>query len=80
VWLTYQIGKRLFGESVGLLGALLILTSPFFLMNTGSLLSHPLGLVLSATFVMGWLDAFTARPPAPLAASLQPGHRSACWC
>jgi hypothetical protein len=46
---------------VGLLAALLTVTSPFFLMNSGSLLSHPLGLVLSAAFVMGWLDAFDAR-------------------
>lgn len=59
VWLTYLLGKRLCGETVGLLAALLTLTSPFFLLNSGSLLSHPLGLVLSAMFVLAWLEAFT---------------------
>jgi len=58
VWLTYRLGKRVFGEVVGLLAAGLTLTSPFFLMNSGSLLSHPFGLVLSTAFVLAWLDAF----------------------
>jgi len=58
VWLTYLLGKRIFSEIVGLLAAGLTLTSPFFLMNSGSLLSHPLGLVLSAAFALSWMDAF----------------------
>jgi len=64
VWLTYRLGKRLLGEAVGLLAAVLTLTSPFFLINSGSLLSHPLGLVLSAAFALAWLDAF-ADPVTP---------------
>src|SRR5690606_7554049 len=48
-----------FGKTTGLLAAGLTLTSPFFLVNSGSLLSHPLGLVLSAGFAMAWLDAFS---------------------
>lgn len=59
VWLTYRLGKRSISETVGLIGAGLTLTSPFFLMNSGSLLSHPFGLVLSTAFVLFWLDAFT---------------------
>jgi 4-amino-4-deoxy-L-arabinose transferase-like glycosyltransferase len=58
VWLTYRLGKRIFNDLVGLLAAGLTVTSPFFLMNSGSLLSHPLGLVLSATFALGWLGSF----------------------
>jgi hypothetical protein len=58
IWLTYRLGKRVFGETVGLLAAGLTLTSPFFMMNSGSLLSHPFGLVLSAAFALAWLDAF----------------------
>ena len=58
VWLTYRLGKRTFSELVGLLAAGLTVTSPFFLMNSGSLLSHPLGLVLSAGFALAWLNAF----------------------
>jgi hypothetical protein len=65
IWLTYRLAKRIFSEAVGLLAALLTLTSPFFLMNTGSLLSHPFGLVLSAAFALAWLEAFTPLTPGP---------------
>jgi hypothetical protein len=58
VWLTYRLGKKLLGETVGLLAAVLTISSPFFLMNSGSLLSHPFGLVLSAAFAIAWLDAW----------------------
>jgi hypothetical protein len=61
VWLTYSLGKHVFGPLVGAIAALLTLTSPFFLVNSGSLLSHPLGLVLSAGFVLAWLKAFGDR-------------------
>ena len=56
VWLTYRLGTKIFGAGVGLLAAGLTATSPFFLMNSGSLLSHPWGLVLSIGFVIAWLD------------------------
>src|SRR3990172_408145 len=59
VWLTYRLGKKIWGETVGLLAAGLTLTSPFFLMNSGSLLSHPFGLVLSLAFTLAWLDTFS---------------------
>lgn len=60
VWLTYRLGKKLLGETVGLLAAGLTLSSPFFLLNSGSLLSHPFGLVLSLAFAIAWLDATAA--------------------
>ncbi len=63
VWLTYCLGKRIFNEKAGLLAAGLTLSSPFFMMNSGNLLSHPLSLVLSAAFVLAWLDAFAGNPP-----------------
>ncbi len=62
LWLIYRLGKRIFGETVGLLAAGLTLTSPFFLMNSGSLLSHPFGLVLSASFVLSWLASWESGP------------------
>ncbi len=65
VWLTYRLGKRVFGETVGLLAAVLTITSPFFLMNSGSLLSHPLGLVLSAGFALAWLETWDDSPLNP---------------
>ncbi len=58
VWLTYRLVKRLTSEIVALLAAGLTLTSPFFLINSGSLLSHPFGLVLSTAFVLAWVDGF----------------------
>jgi hypothetical protein len=58
VWLTYLLGKRVFTPLIGLLAAGLTLTSPFFLIVSGSLFSHPLGLVLSAGFVLAWLNTF----------------------
>jgi len=58
VWLTYLLGKRVFSETVGLLAAGLTLISPFFIMNSGSLLSHPFGLFLSLSFSLAWLDAW----------------------
>lgn len=54
VWLMYVLGKRLMNEIVGFLAALLMVTSPFFLVNVGSLLSHAWGLVLSLGFVVAW--------------------------
>lgn len=59
LWFIYRLSKQLMGETVGLLSAGLTLFSPFFLMNSGSLLSHPLGLVLSAGFVIAWWDVFS---------------------
>lgn len=59
LWLMYLLGKRVFGPRAGLLAAVLLLVSPFFLLNSGSLLSHPLGLVLSTAFSLAWLEAFT---------------------
>jgi hypothetical protein len=58
VWLTYLLGKKVFDWKVGLLAAGLTVTSPFVLLNSGSLLSHPLGLVLSASFALVFLHNF----------------------
>jgi hypothetical protein len=63
VWLTYRLGKKILGETVGLLAAGLTLVSPFFLLNSGSLLSHPFGLVLCTVFAIAWLDATASGEP-----------------
>ncbi len=59
VWLTYRLGKKIFSEPVGIIAGLLTLGSPFFLMNSGTLLSHVFGLVLSTAFVLAWIDTFS---------------------
>ena len=58
VWLTYLLGRRLFHPAAGLLAAFLTVTSPFFLINSGSLLSHAWTLLLVLGFALAWLDLF----------------------
>jgi 4-amino-4-deoxy-L-arabinose transferase-like glycosyltransferase len=71
IWLTYLLGRKVFSEWVGVLAAFLTLTSPFFLINSGTLLSHPLTYVLSTIFALAWLDTFLPKseegthPPSP---------------
>lgn len=56
-WLVYRLGKRTFGETVGILAAVLLGSSPFFLIQAGSLLSHVWSLVLCTAFILFWIDA-----------------------
>ncbi len=65
VWLTYLLGRKLFDARVALLAAFLTLTSPFFLLVSGSLLSHSWGLFLSLSFTLAWLDSFDAARKLP---------------
>jgi 4-amino-4-deoxy-L-arabinose transferase-like glycosyltransferase len=65
VWLTYRLGAKTLGKTVGILAAALTATSPFFLMNSGALLAHPWGLVLSTGFAVSWLDAIEERGLVP---------------
>ena len=58
IWLTFRLGQKIFQASTGLLAAFLTLTSPFFLINSGSLDSHPWSLVLSLAFALAWMDTF----------------------
>lgn len=66
VWLTYRLGKKLVNEAVGLVAALLTLTSPFFLLNSGTLLAHIWAFFLTLAFILAWIDlrALPARIPA----------------
>ncbi len=65
LWFTYCLGKKIFDERVALLAAILTVTSPFFLLKSGSLLSHPWSLVLSLGFALAWLDSFDAESKPP---------------
>jgi 4-amino-4-deoxy-L-arabinose transferase-like glycosyltransferase len=62
IWLTYRLGQKVFNTGIGLLASFLTLTSPFFLINSGTLLSHPWSYVLSAAFALAWLDTFLSQP------------------
>lgn len=58
IWLIYRLGSKVAGEGVGLLAAVLSLTSPMFLMLSGSMLSHTFGLFLTCAFSLSWLGLF----------------------
>jgi len=65
IWLTYRIGKKLANEAVGLVAALLTLTSPFFLINGGSLLPHIWSFFLTLAFTLAWIDLLAPSHRAP---------------
>jgi 4-amino-4-deoxy-L-arabinose transferase-like glycosyltransferase len=65
IWLTYRLGRKFFNPAAGAIAAFLTLTSPFFLMNSGSLLSHPWALFLSIAFALAWIDTFGSKREAP---------------
>lgn len=65
VWLIYRVVKKLTNEVTALIAVLLTITSPFFLMNSGTLLAHPLSLFLTAAFTLSWLDTFDSNRRAP---------------
>jgi hypothetical protein len=64
-WLVFLLGRRLFNRGVGLLAQFLMVTSPFFLMNSGTLLSHPWSLLLTLGFILAWLDLVSDSSAAP---------------
>jgi len=64
-WLAYRLGLRFGGPAVGLLAALLVATSPMFLLLSASLMSHPLSVFLALTLTLGWLDGVVAAPRQP---------------
>jgi 4-amino-4-deoxy-L-arabinose transferase-like glycosyltransferase len=64
-WLTYRLGRRLGGAAVGLLAALLVATSPMFLLLTASLMSHALSVFLTLALTLAWLDGVAAGAPRP---------------
>ncbi len=58
IWLMYRLGNKFLDKQIALLSAFLTITSPFFLMNASSLLSHNWCLFLSLSFTISWLDTF----------------------
>ena len=60
VWFVYRLAKRVFNEKVGILSILLLGTSPLFLIQAGTLLSHVWSLVLVSAFSLFWFDALEA--------------------
>lgn len=65
VWLTYRLGRRVFGPGTGLLASFLLASSPFFLLQAGSGLGHVAGLVSTLAFTSLALAAHQSNRPAP---------------
>ena len=61
IWLVYRIGSTIINPWVGLVSAGLMLSSPMFLMLSGTLMSHNFSLFLTATFSLVWLKLFPLR-------------------
>lgn len=57
----YALGRRVFGERVGLLAAVLFVASAFLLLNAGSYYSHPFAALLSLVFALAGAR-FLSRP------------------
>ena len=62
VWLTFRLGSKLLGAWAGLLAALLLASSPMFLMLSASLMSHTFSLVLCLIFTLAWFELFFPGP------------------
>ncbi len=61
IWLVYRIGSTIINPWVGLVSAGLTLSSPMFLMLSGTLMSHNFSLFLTAAFSLAWLKLFPSR-------------------
>ncbi len=64
-WFIYRLGKKILNGPTALTGTFLTITSPFFLMNASSLLSHSWCLLLSLFLALSWLDSFDEKSSIP---------------
>jgi hypothetical protein len=58
LWLIYLLVKKISNEKAALIAASLSITSPFVLLNSGSLLAHTWSLWLTLVFIHAWIDSF----------------------
>jgi hypothetical protein len=65
IWLVYRLVKKVDHEKTALLTAFLVTTSPFVLMNSGSLLSHSWSLFLTLALSLAWLETFSSESRIP---------------
>ncbi len=61
VVLTYALGRDLFNRQVGLIAGLLALTSPFFLIQSSTYMSHAAAALWTALFTYAFLRSESAR-------------------
>ena len=66
VWLMYRLTSKYLKPWTAVLSAFLLVSSPFFLMNASSLLSHTWSLFLTLAFIIAWLDSLEERNGVPM--------------
>jgi hypothetical protein len=59
VWFNYLLVRKLLDPVTAVIASFLTLLSPFFLINSGTLLSHPWSLLLAVWFSLAWLDTLS---------------------
>lgn len=67
VWLVYRLGRKMMPAPPVFFALFLLITSPLFMTNAGSLMSHAWSLVLAAAFAVAWFDlvGLATEPPDP---------------
>ncbi len=70
VMLTFALGRELFGRQVGVLASLLALSSPFFLIQSSTYMSHAASAFWTTLLLWAWLRIETAR---------EAGHSGRGW-
>lgn len=58
LWFMYRLARRVLNPGLSLLAELLLLSSPMFLLLSGTYMAHMLSLLLTLAFVLGWGDLF----------------------
>ena len=58
LWLTYRLANKLLSPGLSVVAELLLLSSPMFLMLSGTFMSHAFSLFLTLAFMLAWCDLF----------------------
>jgi hypothetical protein len=58
LWLTYRLARKILNPELSLLAELLMLSSPMFLMLSGTLMAHMFSLLLTLSFMLAWSDIY----------------------
>ena len=66
VWLLYRLLAKIRNPRTGVIGAMLIAISPFFLILSSTLLSHTFSLFLALIFMISWIDIQKLDSPIPI--------------
>jgi hypothetical protein len=66
IWLMYSLTRKLRDTRTGFFAALLLASSPFFLILSSALLSHVFSLFLGLVFMLSWFDTFNNERKVPL--------------